>query len=167
MPVTGNGSWLASYSTSPTSCLSCSRVRSALSSSAVSAPPVEGVSWVVVMGVTLPNADNLRNSTSIRRTHCQPPGAVVDDLDRRLLALFAADPRIGVLQASRELGVARGTVQARLDKLVSTGVITGWGPELSPGALGFPVTAFLTLEIRQEDATLGGHDTVARHLATI
>ena len=74
----------------------------------------------------------------------------MDDLDRRLLALFAADPRIGVLQASRELGVARGTAQARLDKLVSTGVITGWGPELSPEALGFPVTAFLTLEILPE-----------------
>ena len=79
----------------------------------------------------------------------------MDDLDRRLLALFAHEPRIGVLQASRELGVARGTVQARLDKLVDLGVITGWGPELSPEALG-PVTAFLTLEIRQEDAPLGG-----------
>ena len=46
-------------------------------------------------------------------------------------------------------------------------MITGWGPELSPEALGFPVTAFLTLEIRQEDAEHGGHDAVARHLATI
>jgi DNA-binding Lrp family transcriptional regulator len=91
----------------------------------------------------------------------------VDDLDRRLLALFAADPRIGVLQASRELGVARGTAQARLDKLASSGVVTGWGPELSPEALGFPVTAFLTLEIRQDNVELGGHDAVARHLATI
>ena len=91
----------------------------------------------------------------------------MDDLDGRLIDLFATDPRVGVLEASRRLGVARGTVQARLDKLVATGVVTGWGPELSPGALGFPVTAFLTLEIRQEDATLGGHDAVARHLATI
>jgi DNA-binding Lrp family transcriptional regulator len=91
----------------------------------------------------------------------------MDDLDRRLLALFSADPRIGVLQASRELEVARGTVQARLDKLVDSGVVTGWGPELSPEALGFPVTAFLTLEIRQETAEHGGHDAVARHLATI
>jgi DNA-binding Lrp family transcriptional regulator len=72
----------------------------------------------------------------------------MDDLDRRLLALFAAEPRIGVLQASRELGVARGTVQARLDKLAGSGVVTGWGPELSP-------------------EELGGHDAVARHLATI
>ena len=91
----------------------------------------------------------------------------MDDLDRRLLALFSDDPRIGVLEASRRLGVARGTVQARLDKLVTSGVVTGWGPELSPEALGFPVTAFLTLEIRQETAEHGGHDTVARHLATI
>jgi DNA-binding Lrp family transcriptional regulator len=94
-------------------------------------------------------------------------GLAMDDLDRRLLALFSADPRIGVLQASRELGVARGTVQARLDKLTATGVVTGWGPQLSPEALGFPVTAFLTLEIRQETAEHGGHDAVARHLARI
>ncbi|WP_340540474.1 Lrp/AsnC family transcriptional regulator [Nocardioides sp. GXZ039] len=87
----------------------------------------------------------------------------MDDLDRTLINLFAAEPRVGVLEASRRLGVARGTVQARLDKLVSTGVITGWGPELSPEALGYPVTAFLTLEISQ----LTGHQAVAEHLATI
>ena len=87
----------------------------------------------------------------------------MDDLDSRLLALFSREPRLGVLEASRRLGVARGTVQARLDKLTAAGVITGWGPELSSEALGYPVTAFLTLEIRQG----AGHDTVARHLATI
>src|SRR5690349_22674438 len=90
----------------------------------------------------------------------------MDDLDRSLLALFAADPRVGVLEASRRLGVARGTVQARLDKLSATGVITGWGPDLSPEALGYPVTAFLTLEIRQETSQ-GGHDVVGGHLAAI
>jgi DNA-binding Lrp family transcriptional regulator len=87
----------------------------------------------------------------------------MDALDGRLIDLFATEPRIGVLEASRRLGVARGTVQARLDKLVTRGVIKGWGPELSPEALGFPVTAFLTLEIRQG----AGHDTVATHLVTI
>ena len=90
----------------------------------------------------------------------------MDDLDGRLIELFAADPRVGVLEASRRLGVARGTVQARLDKLTASGVITGWGPDLSPEALGFPVTAFLTLEIRQETSQ-GGHDVVGAHLAAI
>ncbi|WP_205474409.1 Lrp/AsnC family transcriptional regulator [Nocardioides sp. SYSU D00038] len=87
----------------------------------------------------------------------------MDDLDRTLISLFAVEPRIGVLEASRRLGVARGTVQSRLDKLVARGVVTGWGPDLSPAALGFPVTAFLTLEIRQRV----GHAPVAEHLAAI
>lgn len=89
----------------------------------------------------------------------------MDDLDARLIALFAAEPRIGVLEASRRLGVARGTVQARLDRLAATGVVTGWGPDVSPAALGFPVSAFLTLEIRQDAG--GGHDAVGAHLAAI
>ena len=87
----------------------------------------------------------------------------MDALDRNLIDLFAAEPRIGVLEASRRLGVARGTVQARLDKLVASGVVIGWGPELSTEALGYPVTAFLTLEISQGK----GHDVVAEHLASI
>ena len=91
----------------------------------------------------------------------------MDDLDRRLLDLFSHDPRVGVLEASRRLGVARGTVQARLDKLLSSGVVSGWGPVISPAALGYPVTAFLTLEIRQDERTGGGHDAVGAHLATI
>ena len=91
----------------------------------------------------------------------------MDDLDRRLIDLFADEPRIGVLEASRRLGVARGTAQARLDKLSAAGVITGWGPDLSPEALGYPVTAFLTLEIRQGSGSAGGHDAVARRLGEI
>jgi DNA-binding Lrp family transcriptional regulator len=91
----------------------------------------------------------------------------MDELDATLLHLLADQPRIGVLESSRRLGVARGTVQARLDKLDKAGVISGWGPELVPEALGYPVTAFLTLEIRQGSTDLGGHESVARHLARI
>jgi DNA-binding Lrp family transcriptional regulator len=87
----------------------------------------------------------------------------VDDLDARILRLFADEPRVGVLEASRRLGVARGTVQARLDRLSRTGVVRGWGPEISAEALGYPVMALVTLEIRQG----AGHDVVARHLAAI
>ena len=87
----------------------------------------------------------------------------MDALDVTMIDLFAQEPRIGVLEASRRLGVARGTVQARLDKLATSGVVTGWGPDLSPEAMGFPVMAFLSLEIRQG----AGHDAVAAHLAGI
>lgn len=89
--------------------------------------------------------------------------APVDNLDARLIALLAAQPRIGVLECARRLRVARGTVQARLDKLSERGVIRGYGPDIAPQALGYGVTAFVTLEIRQSR----GHDPVAEHLATI
>ncbi|MPZ93728.1 MAG: winged helix-turn-helix transcriptional regulator [Propionibacteriales bacterium] len=89
--------------------------------------------------------------------------APVDELDARIMRLFADEPRVGVLEASRRLRVARGTVQARLDRLSRTGVVRGWGPDLDPAALGYPVMAFATMEIRQG----AGHEVVAQHLATI
>ncbi|GAA0356127.1 Lrp/AsnC family transcriptional regulator [Actinoallomurus spadix] len=88
---------------------------------------------------------------------------MIDDLDARLIGLLDAEPRIGVLECSRRLGVARGTVQARLDRLQERGVIRGFGPEVDPAKLGYQVTAFVTLEIRQA----GGHDPVAARLAAI
>jgi DNA-binding Lrp family transcriptional regulator len=100
----------------------------------------------------------------------------IDALDRQIMQLFATEPRIGVLAASRRLGVARGTVQARLDRLEAAGVIIGWAPSVDPVALGFPVSAFATLEIAQGAAAnsaaysaayKGGHEPVASHLRTI
>ena len=88
---------------------------------------------------------------------------LIDDLDARLIELLVAEPRVGVLEASRRLGVARGTVQARLDRMQARGVITGYGPDIAPAAIGYGVTAFVTLEIRQA----GGHDPVAERLSAI
>lgn len=87
----------------------------------------------------------------------------VDEVDERLLTLLQEEPHVGVLGASRRLGVARGTVQSRLDKLVARGVIRSFAPQLDPVALGYPVMAFATLEIRQ--GTGGG--PVVEHVRTI
>jgi DNA-binding Lrp family transcriptional regulator len=92
---------------------------------------------------------------------------VLDHLDAAIVDVFTTSPRIGVLECSRRLGVARGTVQARLDRLTAAGVISGWGPELDAAAMGYTVTAFATLEIRQGSPTGSGHDAVAAHLASI
>jgi DNA-binding Lrp family transcriptional regulator len=73
----------------------------------------------------------------------------IDELDSRLIATLAEHPRVGLMEISRKLGVARGTVQARLDKLLARGAITGFGPDLDPAHLGFPVLAFVFLEISQ------------------
>jgi DNA-binding Lrp family transcriptional regulator len=87
----------------------------------------------------------------------------VDALDGHLLELFAAEPRVGVLEASRRLRVARGTVQARLDRLTEAGVVSSWAPRIDPAALGYPVTAFVTLQIVQHE----GRDAITDRLARI
>jgi DNA-binding Lrp family transcriptional regulator len=86
----------------------------------------------------------------------------IDVLDGQLIKLLADEPRIGMLEASRRLGVARGTAQARLDRLRASGVIRGFGPQVDPAALGYPVTAFATLEIKQ-----GQGADVRAHLAGV
>jgi len=73
----------------------------------------------------------------------------IDELDARLILEMAAHPRAGVMELARRLGVARGTAQARLDKLQARGVITGFGPDLDLRAIGYEVLAFVTLEIAQ------------------
>lgn len=73
----------------------------------------------------------------------------IDALDNRLIQALAVSPRAGVMELARQLGVARGTAQARLDKLQRRGVITGFGPDLDVRGLGYEVLAFTTLEIAQ------------------
>jgi DNA-binding Lrp family transcriptional regulator len=87
---------------------------------------------------------------------------ILDDLDRRLIAALAASPRTGVLELSRQLGAARNTIQSRLDKLMSSGVIAGFGPEVDLSAIGYHVAAYVTLQIAQ-----GRGSNVTAHLASI
>lgn len=86
----------------------------------------------------------------------------MDEVDARLLRELDAAPRVGVLEISRRLGIARATVQARLDRLVARGVIATFAPTLDPVAMGYTVTAFATLEIRQ-----GRGQAVLAHLRGI
>jgi DNA-binding Lrp family transcriptional regulator len=90
------------------------------------------------------------------------PEQPLDALDARLLLLLTDEPRLGVLECSRRLGVARGTVQARLDRLVARGVLAGFPPALDLAAMGYGLTAFAVLEIAQ-----GRRHEVADRLAAI
>lgn len=90
------------------------------------------------------------------------PASPLDATDRALIAALAAAPRSGVLQLSRQLGIARNTVQSRLDRLLSRGVITGFGPDIDIRRLGYSVNAFVTLEIAQ-----GRGPDVVEHLRSV
>ncbi|MFK7940680.1 MAG: Lrp/AsnC family transcriptional regulator [Roseovarius sp.] len=55
----------------------------------------------------------------------------IDDTDHRLIALLEQNARTPVSSLARQLGLARTTVQTRLERLESTGVITGYGVQLN------------------------------------
>lgn len=86
----------------------------------------------------------------------------MDALDVDLIRALRESPRAGVLELSRTLGVARGTVAARLDRMEAAGVVTGYGPDVDVRAAGFPVQAFVTLEIAQ-----GALDEVTAELTAL
>ena len=108
---------------------------------------------------------------------------MLDELDARLIQELRENPRVGLLEISRRLEVARGTVQARLAKLEQRGVITGYGPEVEPEAMGYPILALVLLDLAQgrlteavealagvpevleADAVSGPHDIIARVVA--
>lgn len=86
----------------------------------------------------------------------------MDALDAKLLLLLTDAPRLGVLECARRLGVARGTVQARLDRLTEQGVLGGFPPQVNMASIGYGLTAFAVIEIAQ-----GSRAEVAAGLAAI
>jgi len=75
--------------------------------------------------------------------------STVDQLDRRIIAELRTRPHISVVELARTLGVARGTAQARIQRLEQSSVVTGYGPDVDLERAGWSVLSFTTLEISQ------------------
>ncbi|WP_459611782.1 Lrp/AsnC family transcriptional regulator [Corynebacterium urogenitale] len=107
-----------------------------------------------------------------------------DKLDIDILQLLRREPRAGVREYARRLGIARGTVQARLDKMLAKHVIDSYAPSVNPAALGFDLAADVHLKLKQQqldaavahlekipfilyaDSTAGAEDLTCRVVAT-
>jgi DNA-binding Lrp family transcriptional regulator len=71
----------------------------------------------------------------------------MDELDRTMLTLLGADARISVATLARRLKVARSTIQARLERLETTGVIAGYTVKLGEAARQGRIRATVLLMI--------------------
>lgn len=80
----------------------------------------------------------------------------MDDTDRKLMRELAANARLPVATLAKRLGIARTTVQSRLDRLEATGAIAGY--TLRRGAAADPVriraTVLMQVEPRSTPALL-------------
>ena len=80
----------------------------------------------------------------------------MDELDRSIIGLLSADARMSVATLARRLKVARSTIQARLERMETGGIIAGYtlklGEEARQGRLRASV--LLTIEPRGQAAIL-------------
>ena len=73
----------------------------------------------------------------------------LDATDARLLLALSADPRATVLSLAQTLGLARNTVQSRLARLESGGVLDPFERRVRPEALGYRLGAYVTVQVVQ------------------
>ena len=78
----------------------------------------------------------------------------LDALDRRLLTLLQAHARSSTAELARQLGVARTTVLARINRLEREGVITGYTVRLASTEPGRGVEAYVGLSVAPKSAGL-------------
>ncbi|MFW2542164.1 Lrp/AsnC family transcriptional regulator [Primorskyibacter sp. 2E107] len=79
----------------------------------------------------------------------------IDETDRALIALLSENARLPVADLARRLGIARTTVQARIERLEARGALEGFtirrGPALRPA---LRATVLVSIEPRSGPAVL-------------
>ncbi|NIY80143.1 MAG: Lrp/AsnC family transcriptional regulator [Rhodobacteraceae bacterium] len=71
----------------------------------------------------------------------------MDDLDNKILMALAADSSTSVSRLARRFKVARSTVQARLERLETTGIIAGYTIKLGDVALARRIKATVLIQV--------------------
>lgn len=70
----------------------------------------------------------------------------VEELDRQIVGLLAADGRMSFTDLGRITGLSTSAVHQRVRRLEQRGVIRGYHASLDPEALGLPLTAFVSIK---------------------
>ena len=74
----------------------------------------------------------------------------MDDLDHRLIALLREDARGPVAGLAKRLKVSRGTVQARIERMLARGDIAGFTVRVRPEAEAQRVRAVMMIAVEGE-----------------
>lgn len=97
----------------------------------------------MIAHLTLQSVSRISEKTGIMR---------LDETDQKLIGLLRNDSRLPAATLARVLGVSRGTVQNRIDRLVRERVIRGFTLRLSAEAEANMVRAVTAVEIRAGDS---------------
>ncbi|MGN7454253.1 Lrp/AsnC family transcriptional regulator [Paenibacillus pasadenensis] len=75
------------------------------------------------------------------------PATRLDEIDRRILELLRANSRMSYTDISKEVGISRVGVQARVNALSESGVIERFTLTLRPDKIGLGASAFFLVEV--------------------
>ncbi len=73
----------------------------------------------------------------------------LDDIDRRMIDELRQDGRKSAPAVAEAIGIGRATAYSRLDRLVDTGVVSGFSARVDPSAVGLTVSALVLVNVRQ------------------
>jgi len=74
--------------------------------------------------------------------------AEIDDVDRRILRVLAADARVPNNALAERVGIAPSTCLGRVRGLRERGVIRGYHADIDPAALGRPIQAMIAVRLQ-------------------
>jgi DNA-binding Lrp family transcriptional regulator len=73
----------------------------------------------------------------------------LDETDRRILAELQRDGRTSMSALAETVHISRANAYARVNRLVDSGVISGFGARVDPVKAGWHSSAYVTLAIEQ------------------
>ncbi|WP_306153073.1 Lrp/AsnC family transcriptional regulator [Roseovarius sp. MMSF_3281] len=92
----------------------------------------------------------------------------LDRFDRAILKALAADGRISITELARQIGLSKSPTQARLRRLESDGIITGYRALFDPIRLGMDHVSFVEVRLSDtREAALAEFNAAVARIAEI
>lgn len=76
----------------------------------------------------------------------------MDQIDRRILEVLITDGRIPIVELAERVGLSPTPCRKRIARLEEDGVISRYGAVIDMAKAGFPITAFVSVELERQEA---------------
>jgi DNA-binding Lrp family transcriptional regulator len=86
-----------------------------------------------------------------------------DELDERIVAALVEDARSTYAQVGARVGLSAPAVKRRVDRLLSSGAITGFSARIDPSAMGWTTEAYVELFCRGRTSPADIAAAVSKH----
>jgi Lrp/AsnC family transcriptional regulator for asnA, asnC and gidA len=75
----------------------------------------------------------------------------LDQLDKQILSMIAADARVPFLEVARTCNVSGAAIHQRIQKLTNMGILSGSQFIINPEKIGYETCAFIGLNLRNPE----------------